>query len=49
MNLGDGDSNLFKAKEKSMGYEKTLWPYLTIIFLIALVADVAARKLISFS
>ena len=39
--------DLFKDKSGSKRSETPIWPYLIMIFLLLLVADVAARKLLN--
>ncbi len=41
--------DLFRAASGSVGYDRSLWPILTFVFLFLLLADVAARKLIPYS
>lgn len=46
---GDPPSDLFRAGSDAKGYDRPLWPFLVVIFLVLLLADVAARKLIRYS
>jgi len=41
--------DLFKVKSGSKEYGISLWPYFTMAFLLLLIADVAARKLLNLS
>jgi len=38
--------NLFIAGEKTSKSNKKLWPYLTLMFLILFITDIAVRKFI---
>jgi len=42
-------ADFFKDKSDSKQSQTPIWPYLVMIFLLLLIADVAARKLIGFS
>ena len=42
-------SDLFKDKSDSKQSETPIWSYLIMIFLLLLIADVAARKLLNLS
>jgi hypothetical protein len=41
--------DLFKDESDSKQSETPIWPYLIVIFLLLLIADVATRKLIGLS
>ena len=43
------NSDLFKDKSDSKQSETPIWPYLIMIFLLLLIADVAVRKLLNLS
>lgn len=42
-------ANLFRAASEAREYDRALWPFLVVISLLLLLADVAARKLIRYS
>jgi uncharacterized membrane protein len=49
LSIEDIPTDLFKEKSGSKRSETPIWPYLIMIFLLLLVADVVARKLLNLS
>jgi uncharacterized membrane protein len=49
LSIDDIPADLFKDKSDSKQSETPIWPYLIMIFLLLLIADVAVRKLLNLS
>ena len=49
LSIDDIPADLFKDQSDSKQSQTAIWPYLVIIFLVLLIADVAARKFIGLS